>query len=84
MARKKLRFTLSLRRTRADNVRCKVFIINESLSNSETTVDKPHSFKYGTHISSESLGLGVAKTSMWQPPQAAYSTNKTEVIISHT
>lgn len=74
-------FTLSRRRIRAD-VSCKVFVTSDSPLTLEIVAIKRLSYKSSKSISSDSLGLGVAKTSMWQPPQATYSS-KTKFWLFH-
>lgn len=56
-------FTLSRRRIRAD-VSCKVFVSSDSPLMLEIVAIKRLSYKSSKSISSDSLGLGVAKTSM--------------------
>lgn len=56
-------FTLSRRRIRAD-VNCNVFVTSESPPILETVEIKRLSYISSKSISSDSFGLGVAKTSM--------------------
>lgn len=66
--------TLSRRRIRAaDN--CKVFASTKSPPIWGIVAAKRGSYK-SSKSTSDPLGLGAAKTSMWQPPQATYSSKK--------
>lgn len=68
------KLTLSRRRIRAaDN--CKVFASTKSSLILGRVAVKRGSYK-SSKITSDPLGLGAAKTSMWQPPQATCSSKK--------